>query len=106
MLFLSGETYTKPMDNMLDTPPKSPTQSDKSVPDCKTPPPVKQADENSLPCLNSGNDLRKAVTPDRLKVPKAFKYPERYAKKSFELYDLYVTVSKTTNCIHVFSLIL
>ncbi|KAH0997892.1 hypothetical protein GBA52_021756 [Prunus armeniaca] len=32
-------------------------------------------DENSQ---NSGNDLRKPTTPDRLKVPKAFKYPERY----------------------------
>ncbi|XP_039005521.1 uncharacterized protein LOC120132895 isoform X3 [Hibiscus syriacus] len=27
---------------------------------------------------DSGKDLRKTCTPDRLKVPKAFKYPERY----------------------------
>ncbi|KAF3444860.1 hypothetical protein FNV43_RR14553 [Rhamnella rubrinervis] len=66
------------MENMLETPSKSPIQSDKSISDCKTPPPIQQADENSQICLNSGNDLRKTVTPDRLKVPKAFKYPERY----------------------------
>ncbi|KAL4361985.1 hypothetical protein GQ457_04G033110 [Hibiscus cannabinus] len=27
---------------------------------------------------DSGKDLRKTCTPDRLKVPKAFRYPERY----------------------------
>ncbi|KAH7532726.1 hypothetical protein FEM48_Zijuj04G0052900 [Ziziphus jujuba var. spinosa] len=66
------------MENILETLPKSPIQSEKPVSDCKTPTPVRQTDENSQNCLNSGNDLRKTITPDRLKVPKAFKYPERY----------------------------
>ncbi|MED6110905.1 hypothetical protein PIB30_047321 [Stylosanthes scabra] len=52
------------MENMQKTPPKVPIQPQ---PDCKTP----------TPLLSSSNELRKAVTPDRLRVPKAFKYPER-----------------------------
>ncbi|MED6218444.1 hypothetical protein PIB30_026668 [Stylosanthes scabra] len=53
------------MENTQKTPPKVPTQPQ---PDCKTP----------TPLLSSSNELRKPVTPDRLRVPKAFKYPERY----------------------------
>lgn len=68
------------MENMLETPPKRPIQSDKSISDCKTPPPIQQTDENSQTFLNSGNDLRMTVIPDRLNVPKAFKYTERYVK--------------------------
>ncbi|KAL1338215.1 hypothetical protein HN51_032901 [Arachis hypogaea] len=60
------------MENMLKTPPKVPIQAKplqpEPQPDCKTP---------TTP-LSSFNQLRKPVTPDRLRVPKAFKYPERY----------------------------
>ncbi|EOY03678.1 hypothetical protein QQP08_014285 [Theobroma cacao] len=41
----------------------------------KAPPQNQQIDQNSQ---DSSNDLKKTCTPDRLKVPKAFKYPERY----------------------------
>ncbi|XP_068304012.1 uncharacterized protein [Pyrus communis] len=64
------------MENLPEMPPTSPTQSEKTFSECKSPPPpLQHKDENSL---NSGNDLRKTTTPDRLKVPKAFKFPERY----------------------------
>ena len=57
------------MENMLKTPPKAPVQTPAAPePECKTP---------TTP-VNSSNELRKPVTPDRLRVPKAFKYPERY----------------------------
>ncbi|KAK8565992.1 hypothetical protein V6N13_021062 [Hibiscus sabdariffa] len=36
---------------------------------------AQKLDENPQ---DSSKDLRKTCTPDRLKVPKAFKYPERY----------------------------
>lgn len=63
------------MENMLKTPPKVPIQTQTAQPECKTPTQVQQPDENDR---NFSNELRKPVTPDRLRVPKAFKYPERY----------------------------
>ncbi|KDP27245.1 hypothetical protein JCGZ_19944 [Jatropha curcas] len=57
------------MENLQETPVKEPMKSE----DCKTPPPLQDSKS-----LNSSNDLRKNCTPDPLKVPKAFKYPERY----------------------------
>ncbi|KAL5582161.1 hypothetical protein UlMin_014603 [Ulmus minor] len=63
------------MENMDETPPKIPTQTETTISEQKTPTPIPQIDQNSP---NSGNDLRKPNTPDRLKVPKAFKFPERY----------------------------
>ncbi|XVF14397.1 hypothetical protein REPUB_Repub09cG0055300 [Reevesia pubescens] len=53
----------------------SPIQSENAGSENKTPPQNQKIDQNSQ---DSGNDLRKTCTPDRLKVPKAFKYPERY----------------------------
>ena len=58
---------------MLKTPPKVPIQDRTPEPECKTPTPLQQ-DPNDH---NSSNELRKPVTPDRLRVPKAFKYAER-----------------------------
>ncbi|XP_062029590.1 uncharacterized protein LOC133745519 [Rosa rugosa] len=65
------------MENVQEImPPKTPIQSETmSFSDCITPPPLQHKDENSQ---NSGNDIHKTITPDRLKVPKAFKFPERY----------------------------
>ncbi|XP_019442744.1 PREDICTED: uncharacterized protein LOC109347381 [Lupinus angustifolius] len=64
------------MENMLTTtPPKVPIQKQITQPECNTPPPVQPLDQN---CHTTSNELRKVVTPDRLRVPKAFKYPERY----------------------------
>ncbi|KAK7266566.1 hypothetical protein RIF29_19214 [Crotalaria pallida] len=64
------------MDNMLKTPPKVPIHKQTAQPECKTPTPIQQTDQNYQ--SSSNDELRKAVTPDRLRVPKAFKYPERY----------------------------
>lgn len=63
------------MENMLKTPPKVPIQAPTAEPECKTPTPVQQSHHSDH---SSSNELRKPVTPDRLRVPKAFKYPERY----------------------------
>ncbi|KAL6139871.1 hypothetical protein ACLB2K_058172 [Fragaria x ananassa] len=65
------------MENVQDIlPPKTPIQSETmSFSDCITPSPLQQKDGNSQ---SSGNDIHKTTTPDRLKVPKAFKFPERY----------------------------
>lgn len=70
-----------PMENRGETAMEETTiQSEKAVSEHKTPTPIPQTDQT--PPLqtspNSGIDLRKPATPDRLKVPKAFKYPERY----------------------------
>lgn len=62
---------------MLQTPPKPPIQSKTTLPDCKTPPPPHTPNENDQ-SQSPFHELRKSVTPDRLRVPKAFKYPERY----------------------------
>ncbi|EEF34754.1 uncharacterized protein LOC8289594 [Ricinus communis] len=63
------------MENLQETPKKEPMQSEANILECKTPPQDQKMDSKSL---NSSGDLRKSSTPDRLKVPKAFKYPERY----------------------------
>nr|ACZ74665.1 hydroxyproline-rich protein [Phaseolus vulgaris] len=65
-------------ENMLKTLPKVPIQAQKPEPECKTPIPAQQQHQNKD--RNSSNELRKpvTVTPDHLRVPKAFKYPERY----------------------------
>ncbi|XP_021905278.1 uncharacterized protein LOC110820162 [Carica papaya] len=41
--------------------------------DSETPSPIQQISRDS-----AAYELRKPITPDRLKLPKAFKYPERY----------------------------
>ncbi|XP_047157267.1 uncharacterized protein LOC124828082 isoform X3 [Vigna umbellata] len=65
-------------ENTLKTPPKVPIQMQKKAePECKTPTPAQQQHHNN-DSSNSSNELRKPVTPDQLRVPKAFKYPERY----------------------------
>ncbi|GKU97351.1 hypothetical protein SLEP1_g10507 [Rubroshorea leprosula] len=63
------------MESEPEKPLKSPTKPEIIAVGCKTPPQDQQIDHNSQ---DSGNDLRKTCTPDRLKVPKAFKFPERY----------------------------
>ncbi|WVZ15484.1 hypothetical protein V8G54_013050 [Vigna mungo] len=63
-------------ENTLKTPPKVPIQAQKTEPECKTPTSAQQFHNNDR--SNSSNELRKPVTPDQLRVPKAFKYPERY----------------------------
>ncbi|KAF7822413.1 hydroxyproline-rich protein [Senna tora] len=64
---------------MLQTPPKPPIQSKTTESDCRTPPPLHPTHQNDQ-ITSPYNELRKplTVTPDRLRVPKAFKYPERY----------------------------
>ncbi|XVF58432.1 hypothetical protein PTKIN_Ptkin07bG0066400 [Pterospermum kingtungense] len=59
----------------MEKPLNSPIQSENGGLENKTPPQNQKFDQNSQ---NSGNDLRNNCTPNRLKVPKAFKYPERY----------------------------
>ena len=68
------------MENKVETPIKSPSQQEKTVLEQKTPNPIGQIDQTTQNSPSSGIDLRKPTTPDRLKVPKAFKYPERYVK--------------------------
>ncbi|XVF16753.1 hypothetical protein REPUB_Repub10bG0059400 [Reevesia pubescens] len=53
----------------------SPIESENAGLENKTPSQNEKIDLNSQ---DSGKDLRKPCTPDRLNVPKAFKYPERY----------------------------
>ncbi|XP_022741583.1 uncharacterized protein LOC111293107 [Durio zibethinus] len=53
----------------------SPIQSENGGLENKTPSQNQKIYQNSQ---DSDNNLRKTCTPDRLKVPKAFKYPERY----------------------------
>ncbi|CAJ1947110.1 unnamed protein product [Sphenostylis stenocarpa] len=64
---------------MLRTPPKVPIQAQKPEPECRTPSPAQEQEQNND--RNSSNELRKPVTPDRLRVPNAFKYPERKRKR-------------------------
>ena len=67
------------MENTLKTPPEAPIQSQTIDSECKTPTPIRKTpDANDQ---DSCRELRKpaSVTPDRLRVPKEFKYPERYA---------------------------
>ncbi|KAF8408214.1 hypothetical protein HHK36_007359 [Tetracentron sinense] len=63
------------MEKILEMPLETPTQLENSLSGERTPPQTLQSDQKSQ---NSGNDLRKTSTPDRLRVPKAFKYQERY----------------------------
>ncbi|XWS44399.1 hypothetical protein CRYUN_Cryun15aG0041800 [Craigia yunnanensis] len=63
------------MGEVMEKPFNSPIQSENGGLENKTPTQNQKIDRNSQ---DSGNDLRKTCTPDRLKVPKAFKYPERY----------------------------
>jgi len=63
------------MENIPQTPPKLPTMESqcKTTPTPPLPPPS-PVDHHKLPSI----ELRKPVTPDHLKLPKPFKYPERY----------------------------
>ncbi|KAK4799926.1 hypothetical protein SAY86_025291 [Trapa natans] len=64
------------MEKVLETPSIS-VLPEKATVECKTKLESKLIiDENSP--KNTVNELRKPTTPDLLKVPKAFKYPERY----------------------------
>ncbi|KAL3844600.1 hypothetical protein ACJIZ3_002003 [Penstemon smallii] len=73
------------MEKILTTPPKifnMHTQS--NTPNQNTPPNPLDIDNNQKsqnPICNSG----KTGTPDRLKVPKAFKYPERYTSPTDQM---------------------
>ncbi|WJX70649.1 hypothetical protein P8452_54730 [Trifolium repens] len=60
------------MENMQQTPQKLPIETPTIELECKTP------TTPSVHHQKPSNELRKPVTPDHLKVPKAFKYPERY----------------------------
>jgi hypothetical protein len=71
---------------MINILPKSPIQSENTITDCKTPPLIQQNDQIYQ---NPGNDLRKPTTPERLKVPKAFKYPERYFFLVFHIHFMF-----------------
>ncbi|OWM64526.1 uncharacterized protein LOC116207434 [Punica granatum] len=64
------------MEKVPETPPRIPVLSDNTNLECKTTPELKQ--QTNETSRNPGNELRKPTTPDLLKVPKAFKYPERY----------------------------
>ncbi|KAL5739209.1 hypothetical protein ACOSP7_028129 [Xanthoceras sorbifolium] len=64
------------MEKAVETLSKSLVQAEDTTLESKTPPQNHQSEHED--CRDSGNDLRKTSTPDRLKVPKAFKYPERY----------------------------
>nr|POE49904.1 hypothetical protein CFP56_32857 [Quercus suber] len=70
-----GHAIVNSMENVLTMLPKSPIQPENTIIDCKTPPQIQQNDENNR---NPSNELRKPSTPERLEVPKAFKFPERY----------------------------
>ncbi|XP_059624575.1 uncharacterized protein LOC132267432 [Cornus florida] len=63
------------MEKLSETSFGTPIQSETTLFDSKTPNSEQQTDQN---CPNSCTDSQKPSTPDRLKVPKAFKYPERY----------------------------
>ncbi|XP_057447713.1 uncharacterized protein LOC130739440 [Lotus japonicus] len=63
-------------DTTLKTPPKIPIEAQSTEPECKTPTPIPQPPQNDDP--NSTDELRKSLIPDPLRVPKAFKFPERY----------------------------
>lgn len=71
--------------------PKSPIQPENTIIDCETPPQIQQNDENNR---NPGNDLRKPSTPERLKVPKAFKFPERYT-----FFQCFLQFQQYTSCL-------
>ncbi|XP_038700908.1 uncharacterized protein LOC119997793 [Tripterygium wilfordii] len=72
------------MENLSESHLKSPEKTKNMVLDCNTPPPPPPPppqdplkEQNSRSC--SGDvKMGNMGTPERLKVPKAFKYPERY----------------------------
>lgn len=71
------------MENQVELEPtiESPTALETPVvSEQKTPlmTPIQQSDETAQSSPDSGIDLKKPSTPDRLKVPKAFKFPERF----------------------------
>ncbi|KAL2499871.1 hydroxyproline-rich glycoprotein family protein [Abeliophyllum distichum] len=67
------------MEKILETSPKTPTiQTENSIRDQNTPPPNQKSQTR---ICNSG----KTGTPDRLNVPKAFKYPEKYTSPTDRL---------------------
>ncbi|KAK4851274.1 hypothetical protein QYF36_013760 [Acer negundo] len=66
------------MEKAIETLSTSPIQVENTASECKTPPQSQDQQSDHQNSQDSGNDLRKTSTPDRLKVPKAFKYPERY----------------------------
>lgn len=57
------------------TPTSNSIQPENTISDKRTPPQDPRTDEKFR---NSGSECIKMGTPDLLKVPKAFKYPERY----------------------------
>ncbi|XP_062106494.1 uncharacterized protein LOC133817886 [Humulus lupulus] len=66
------------MENRVETSVDSPSVPEKIVSKPNTPTPVLGQTDQNTHSPSSGIDLRKPTTPDRLNVPKAFKYPERY----------------------------
>lgn len=77
--------------NMVKTPQKNPVQSENTTTttttntinsttlDYKTPPPRMNEKTSQVSPISGNIDCQKSgTTPDRLRVPKAFKYPERY----------------------------
>ncbi|KAB5516473.1 hypothetical protein DKX38_027121 [Salix brachista] len=70
------EKILSAVENMQETPIMILIQSKPNNLECITP--SKEDREMDKKSENSGKDLRKSGTPDPLKVPKAFKYPERY----------------------------
>lgn len=73
------------MEKIPETPPRVPVLSESTNLECKATPELKQqTDGNSR---NPSNELRKPTTPDALKVPKAFKYSERYSMNVLYMLD-------------------
>ena len=62
------------MEQVMEKPFNSPIQSENAGLEKSPPLQDQKIDQNPQ---DSGKDLRNTCTPDRLKVPKAFKYPER-----------------------------
>ncbi|GMI98234.1 hypothetical protein HRI_003492700 [Hibiscus trionum] len=65
------ETVEQAIEKPFNTSPQSENGGLENTPPLQD----QKLDENSQ---DSGKDLKKTCTPDRLRVPKAFKYPERY----------------------------
>lgn len=73
---------------------KIPAPLTKLVSDCNTPSPDQKRPQGSPNSLNSGNDLKTTSTPDRLKVPKAFKYSERYQQLPYFIFYFFLFLIK------------
>ncbi|KAK3032563.1 hypothetical protein RJ639_036802 [Escallonia herrerae] len=63
------------MEKMLETPPRTALPSENTLLDHKTPLQTQINDQGSPV---SADSRKSTGTPDHLKVPKAFRYPERY----------------------------